>query len=689
MKSLIVGGILALGTALLVIGTSLLDSVEHSMRQTVTESLAGHLHVYSSEAEDELALFGSVSFEGENIGEIRQFDRIRKPLEALPNVRAVVPIGITPARFVMGNRVDRVLSLLRDAIEDGEWRRVEQLAGQIRSMGNDLKREARKRLEVSDRDERYRRQIESLDRALSDDFWQRDLRRRPESSLQFLETEIAPLASDSRLVVLRVMGTDPKRFADHFDRFRIAKGEAIPEGRRGLLLSRHIHEDFLKNPIAEGLDELHESIVEGGETIAGNPVLESDVERIQTQHRRLTFGLSPEETDTMRRRLASFLDRSTREDGDPVPLKSLITSFLSFDDSNFERRYEFFYDRIAPLIALYDIEVGDTVTVQSFSERGFTRSANVRVYGTYVFEGMEDSDLAGTVAITDLVTFRELYGELTAEERADLETLRESVGVEDVRREEAESTLFGGEGGSLMASEGSDETGRDDTSETPSETAEPFEDSTGGRRGLSDTFTREQIDEGLARSGAVVLDDPSKLESTRAAIEETIERKDLDLQVVDWQEAAGIVGQVVTVIRLVLYVAIVIVFLVALVIINNSMVMATVERTSEIGTMRAIGAQRWYVLAMFLLETLMIGVVAGLVGCGLGAAAVGVAGEVGLPATTDFLRFLFSGDRLYPTLRLWNLLFAMGLIVVVSAISTLYPARLAADIEPVVAMRGR
>ncbi|MFW6053957.1 MAG: hypothetical protein ACOC9J_04015, partial [Persicimonas sp.] len=47
MKSLIVGFILMFGTALLVVGTSLLDSVEESMQRTVTQSLAGHLQVYS------------------------------------------------------------------------------------------------------------------------------------------------------------------------------------------------------------------------------------------------------------------------------------------------------------------------------------------------------------------------------------------------------------------------------------------------------------------------------------------------------------------------------------------------------------------------------------------------------------------------------------------------------------------
>ena len=48
--------------------------------------------------------------------------------------------------------------------------------------------------------------------------------------------------------------------------------------------------------------------------------------------------------------------------------------------------------------------------------------------------------------------------------------------------------------------------------------------------------------------------------------------------------------------------AVIIFFGVALVIINNAMVMATLQRVKEIGTMRAIGAQRRFVLVLVVVE---------------------------------------------------------------------------------------
>ena len=44
------------------------------------------------------------------------------------------------------------------------------------------------------------------------------------------------------------------------------------------------------------------------------------------------------------------------------------------------------------------------------------------------------------------------------------------------------------------------------------------------------------------------------------------------------------------------WVLIMIIFLVALVIINNALVMATLERVPEFGTLRAVGAQRRFIL---------------------------------------------------------------------------------------------
>ena len=62
-------------------------------------------------------------------------------------------------------------------------------------------------------------------------------------------------------------------------------------------------------------------------------------------------------------------------------------------------------------------------------------------------------------------------------------------------------------------------------------------------------------------------------------------------------------------------------------------------------------------------------------------------GVKGLPAANDVMVFLFAGPRLYPTLELGHVLFALATVTVVAVVSTLYPARLATRVTPLVAMQ--
>ncbi len=693
MKSLIVGFILVFGTALLVVGTSLLDSVERSMRKTVTESLAGDLQVYSADAQDKLALFGTVAFGGDDIGQIDDFSKVRKPIEKLDNVKAVVPMGMTQARFVMGNRLDDVISGLRQAVGAGDWEKVDSLGDQLRAMAEELKAENQARAKIANDPKRYEDNVTALERVLADSFWKTDLHQNSQDALLFLDTKIAPLASDGRMIFMRVLGTDPQRFAKNFDRFEIADGQMIPPGKHGLLVSHRTYDKWLKNNVARNLDKLHDDIHDDGRTIADDELLQNAVDLLKKQYRRVIFGLPPKKVAQIEKRLQAFLGSKSDD------IKELLTQFLSLDDANFDKRYKFFYDKLAPLMRMHEFKVGDTVTLQAITNRGFPRSVNLKVYGTFEFKGMEDSDLAGSVNIVDMPTFRTLYGAMSEEARAELKQIRKEVGVKDVRRDEAEDALFGGDD-TLVEEDTADEASDDKplpasapspAPQAPRPTpraagAKPAAGAKLVRKANADTFDPAELDRGLARNAAIILNDPTKLAHTEAQIKALAKSQHLGIKVLDWQQAAGIVGQFVIVIRLVLFIAIGIIFLVALVIINNSMVMATVERTNEIGTMRAIGAQRWYVMTLFLLETLILGLSAGLAGCGLGALVVFWAGHTGIPATTDFLRFLFAGDRLYPTLGVDNILWAFGAIVVVSTLSTLYPARLATRIQPVVAM---
>jgi putative ABC transport system permease protein len=109
------------------------------------------------------------------------------------------------------------------------------------------------------------------------------------------------------------------------------------------------------------------------------------------------------------------------------------------------------------------------------------------------------------------------------------------------------------------------------------------------------------------------------------------------------------------------------------------------ERTPEIGTLRAIGMQRRGVLAMFVAEGFLLGLVSTVAGTLLGLATSYALDAAQLPLPQG-VQFVLLSDRLVviPTLR-WVLI-ALGFITaVVTAISVL-PSLLAARLKPVTAM---
>jgi ABC-type lipoprotein release transport system permease subunit len=331
-----------------------------------------------------------------------------------------------------------------------------------------------------------------------------------------------------------------------------------------------------------------------------------------------------------------------------------------------------FYDVIASRVQLYPFQVGDTITLTSFTKSGYLRSVNVKVWGIYVIEGLESSDIASALSITDLMTFRELYGRRTAALDAELVKMKEASGAKEVAREDAEAALFGG----------SDSVEVKAVSEAAAEVVLDKVD-----RQESFTFDAKTANDGFALTTAVLLKDPGQ--ASRSLREISAAVAPLGLQAVGWQTATGIVGQLTMVVSGVLLGAIFILFLVTTVILNNSLVMATLERVAEIGTLRAIGAQKRFINAMITFETATLGAIAGVAGSLASVLLIAWLSKVGIPAPADVLQVLFGGPRLYPAVTVGNVLAGLVATLIVGVFATLYPARLAMRVQPVVAMTGK
>jgi putative ABC transport system permease protein len=123
----------------------------------------------------------------------------------------------------------------------------------------------------------------------------------------------------------------------------------------------------------------------------------------------------------------------------------------------------------------------------------------------------------------------------------------------------------------------------------------------------------------------------------------------------------------------------------------NIMLATVTERTREIGICRALGARRGDIVRQFLSETLVLSTAGGVFGVGTAllcrpsVRVVHWALRTSLPALVQELPS--SIRQLEPRIAPWSVVVAFGVSVLVGVVFGLYPARRAATLDPIEALR--
>lgn len=125
---------------------------------------------------------------------------------------------------------------------------------------------------------------------------------------------------------------------------------------------------------------------------------------------------------------------------------------------------------------------------------------------------------------------------------------------------------------------------------------------------------------------------------------------------------------------------------VSVIIIMNTLVISVMERTSEIGTMRALGARKAFVTKLFIAETSFITIVFGVIGLASGAALIFILNRVGIPTDNDALRYLGGGGILRPTISTQPVIMSLSLMAVIALFSWIYPVLIALKVSPLKAI---
>ena len=166
------------------------------------------------------------------------------------------------------------------------------------------------------------------------------------------------------------------------------------------------------------------------------------------------------------------------------------------------------------------------------------------------------------------------------------------------------------------------------------------------------------------------------------------ERREWPCQAVDWRAAAGMAAQYIYWMRLIFNIGLIVIIGTGFIIVNNTLVIAALDRSKETGALRAIGAGRRFVALEYLAETLALTITAGILGCVLGVIGNSFLSNGSIHFGNTYLIQLFGGDTLQTVVRPSNIFGGMILSFVLAIMAWIYPVRIALGTSPVAAMEA-
>ena len=123
--------------------------------------------------------------------------------------------------------------------------------------------------------------------------------------------------------------------------------------------------------------------------------------------------------------------------------------------------------------------------------------------------------------------------------------------------------------------------------------------------------------QGRADRLTVLLPDVTHSEAVRVQLAQEFQRAGMDLEIKTWEELSAFYRQVKSMFDMIFGFLLAIVVAIIVMSITNAMSMSVIERTREIGTLRAIGLHRSSVVRLFATEALLMVVLGCLTGLGI------------------------------------------------------------------------
>ena len=147
------------------------------------------------------------------------------------------------------------------------------------------------------------------------------------------------------------------------------------------------------------------------------------------------------------------------------------------------------------------------------------------------------------------------------------------------------------------------------------------------------------------------------------------------------------VQQIVNVLNRAALIILLVLFGIIMVGVTNTFRMVLMERTREIGTMRAVGMQRGIVRKLFLYEAFFIAVIGIVAGLFLAGITMLILMQIYWGVDTPAFMLMKNGYMTFK-LELWQVLMNFGLVSALTLFAAFFPSNKAAGLQPADALRS-
>jgi len=200
------------------------------------------------------------------------------------------------------------------------------------------------------------------------------------------------------------------------------------------------------------------------------------------------------------------------------------------------------------------------------------------------------------------------------------------------------------------------------------------------------------VENGISMMALKIKND-KEINSTIDRINQIFQEKNMNINAYSWKESAKTVIAIGTTEDAETAVMLIIILSIGMIGIINNIILSSLERTREIGMMKALGMREWEIVSVFMVEATGIGILGGLAGCLLGAAGVGWIVKYGYDLSYIGGDMSLYGipiiDKLYGVWNFSSFVFVFFFGIIVALISSIGPAYWAAHKDPVKAIYHR